>query len=324
MDRLQSRHANGWMHHLGYLALIAAFGLALSVLGGCAGKRSADVQHYSSDKLLSSAKHMVRMDNFREFDRAEFQFLALRVFKTEDVQLSGWLAQLYICWAEQLKSEVDFMRLKMAALRAADNEKELAALSNMVNYRLVQLDEVLESARRLSNTLRRYYPKEYITHRVLADYYRVMGDFEQATDQVMLVKALNPDSVGLRFLQGALKAQKDKDFIKAIEDYDQAIKLDPLFIKAIYFKALAYHEMGHKEKAKEAMLEVLKNSPEHPGARAFLAADDYLKTLTTEAMKNLKYARSERIQQPKEPHLIYWLARMGRIQPASALSPGRA
>ncbi len=261
----------------------------------------------NAEEIMQTAQRTLRLDDYREFEKAEFRFLALRFWKTEDVQLAGWLAQLYVAWAEQLKNEVDFMRIRIAAQHSASNDEQIAALLALIDYRLAMLNEVEESARMLCNSLRTYYPTEYISHRVMADYFRIMGDRENMENQLLVLKELNPDSVGLLFTQGAAKMEFEGDSIGAIRLFDKALGRDPLFVKALYFKGLAFDRMGSTVKAAELMKKVLELSPGHPGARAYLEADNYLKLLASEARDRLKFAMSEEVDDPEIPSLLYWV-----------------
>ena len=260
-----------------------------------------------SDQVLEEAKTMLRLDDYQAFEKAEFRFLALRFWRKEDVQIAGWLAQLYVAWAEQLKNEVDFLRLKSAASKAMERRTDWNALSTLVDYRLNKLAEVEEQARQTCNMLITYHGSDYISHRVMADYYRMMEDREPMNDQLMMLRKQNPDSVGLAFLEGAAVAQFDHDYMGALAHYDRALKMDPRFTKALYFKGLAQHYMGDATAAVATMKGVLELSPQHPGARAYLSAAAYLADLSDEARKRLSVAQAASVEPSGHPKLIYWV-----------------
>jgi tetratricopeptide (TPR) repeat protein len=267
------------------------------------------------EELLASAQHMLRMDDYRQFDKAEFRLIALRVWRTEDIVVAGWLAQLYVAWSEQLKNEISFLRLKGAAAKYMNNPSDQKAMEMLIDYRLAKLTEVDENARFLCNTLRTYYPTHYLSHRVMADYFRVMGDREKMEPHVAIVEQINPESTGLLFLKGAVLADFDKDYIQAVDYYDQALRKDPLFVKALYFKALAYHSMGRLEVAKELMEDVLTKSPSHPGAKAYLSADAYISALTKEARQEFTDVNKDLRIKTTAPQLIYWVAQWSNETP---------
>jgi|GEM_PF-5174832 len=302
-----------------FKVLVTTFTLALFLaIAGCgttdkgAGKK-ADVKgkktaRQSLETTLESAQNMLRMDDYRDFEKAEFQFIAVRIWKMEDVKVAGWLAQLYVAWTDQLKYEISFLRLKLEAGRSFKPKEDIQALETIIDYRIEKLTEVEENAQQLCNMLKTYYPDSYLSHRVMADYYRIMGDEEKFRNRLLIVKELNPDSNGLLFLEGAASDIYDNDHIAAIDYYEKALKNDPKFVKALYFKGLAYHKMGHERRAKETMNEVLAISKNHPGAKAFLSATEYINELTEEAKRALKGTKIKKILNKDKPQLIYWVA----------------
>lgn len=285
----------------------------IPLLSGCkTSPKAGDSDHSSKasvESTLDAAKRMLKLDDYHEFEKAEFRFIAVRIWRMADVEVAGWLAQLYVAWADQLKSEISFLRLQYKAACEYCKEDEQKSLKSLVDYRAAKLEEVEENARLLCNMLRAYYPNHYLTHRVMADYFRIMGDHEKAEDRLLIVEDLNPGSVGLIFLKGAMMADFDKSYISAVAFYDKALERDPDFIKALYFKAMAYVKMGNDKLAKESMKEVLAKSPNHPGAKAYLSAESYVEQLKdTELKSKLKNAQiEEEVITTSEPHLIYWV-----------------
>jgi tetratricopeptide (TPR) repeat protein len=234
-----------------------------------------------------AARHMLKLDDFRKFENAELHFLMLRVKDRENVELAGWFAQLYVAWAEQLQSELNLLRIKLAAAAAKGDENERLAVWRLIDFRGAQLAEIRDSARLLCNVLVTYYANDYISHRVMADYYRLMGDRSSMQAELEQVRRLNPDSVGLLFIEGAALAQFVKDYERAIAFYDQALKKDPEFVKALYFKGLAQYKLGCLDEARQTMSAVLAASPGHPGAKRFFSVDAYLSEVKAEAMTRL-------------------------------------
>lgn len=302
---------------LGLLFLVCA---ALWLCGGCASAPvptldREEVITSEHDELLIAAQRMVRSDDYREFERAEFRLVALRIWRSEDVTIATWLAQLYVAWAEQLKNEISFLRLKGAAARIQNSEEDSRAVETLVDYRLAKLAEVEEKARTLCNMLRTYYPSHYTSHRVMADYFRVLGDREKMDTHLVIVEQLNPESGGYLFLKGAVLAEYEADYIQAVEYYDRAIKKDPEFVKAHYFKALAFHEMGRMDEARALMEDVLVRSPGHPGAKAYLAAESYLAKLTQEVKQQIANVNKDLQTKTTEPHLVYWVTQWANDLP---------
>ena len=270
------------------------------------GAKSSD-EIFIAGGEMREAQNMLRLDDFRQFETAELHFLTLRFRDREDVFVAGWLAQLYIAWAEQLRSEINLLRWKLTASEIAEKPEDKSAVFALIDYRMVQLKEVEESAHSLGNVLVIYNPDTYIGHRVMADYYRVMGDREKMEEQLMKVRKLNPDSVGLLFIQGAAKAQFDQDYEGAIAFYDQALERDPMFVKSLVYKGYALHELGREDEAKLVMQQVLQKSPKHPGAQAFLSAEAYISSLSEEGRERLK-AIGPGYQWTPKPQIVTWAA----------------
>ncbi len=318
------------------LAIFAALLVSIGLLSACDTQQEArardilNTSEYGGN--LKTAERMLRLDDFREFEQAEVHFLMLRLKDRDDVHTAGWLAQLYVAWTEQLRSEIDLLRLKLIAAELADQQSERMNVLQLLDLRTNQLGEVTESARLLGGVIVRYNPDTYIGHRVMADYYRVMGDREAMQKEIEEVKKLNPDSVGLLFIQGAALAGFDHDYKGAIQLYNQALEKDPMFIKALYFKGLAQEQRGEKDAAALTMQQVLEKSPKHPGATAYVALNQYIDSLGEEA--RLEFAEMTKNQVDRTtltdvPRLVFWVGEWINGQPRlryrlSGLPYGRA
>ena len=239
----------------------------------------------TSIKLLEQARSMLRLDDYRKFEAGEVDFKALRFANPEDHELSGWLAQLYLAWAEQLSTEIDMLQKQLLASTSANLVDDMAGFVKLIEGKLAKLNECKTNAKTLAEQLVLAKPDHYIGYRVLADYYRLLGDKATMAEQLAEVRRLNPESVGLLFIEGAAKAGFDKDYKGAIALYDTALERDPNFVKALYFKALAYSAMPDDETAKSTMEAVLKASPEHPGARLYFSVKKYIADIAGEAKK---------------------------------------
>ncbi len=294
-----------------FILLATTATLLIVLFSGCESSRQAIIQTgkfplFEND--YKKAMEYLRRDSFQDFEKGELSFLTLRFWNRDNVKIAGQLAQLYVAWTEQLKNEVDFLRMRLVASEMAKREDDKKALYTLIDYRLAQLAEIEENARGLCNVLITYNASDYISHRVMADYYRIMGDRENMEQSLANVEAINPQSNGLIFIRGAAKMQFDRDYIGAIHLFDEAIKRDPKFIKALYFKGLSYSAMSSDKMAKAIMQEVMKMSPEHPGAKAFLSAEAYIDSLQELNRSLIKYTGSEKGGKPDEPQLVYWLA----------------
>ncbi len=48
----------------------------------------------AKEGTLEAAKRMLKLDDYHEFEKAEFRFIAVRIWRMADVEVAGWLAQL--------------------------------------------------------------------------------------------------------------------------------------------------------------------------------------------------------------------------------------
>jgi tetratricopeptide (TPR) repeat protein len=76
------------------------------------------------------------------------------------------------------------------------------------------------------------HPESYLGHRLLADYFRTVRDWENFDSAVSMVEETNPDSNGLLFLKAAAAFQRDRNLDLATELYDRALAKDPSFVRA--------------------------------------------------------------------------------------------
>lgn len=297
--------------------VVALLVLTLSACQTSAQERIAREQLdiYLGGGSFEKAKEALRLDDFRDFDNAEMHLLTLRLGQRENVEIGGWLAQLYVAWAEQLRSEIWMLQVKLAAARAGGEQKDRQAVFSLIDYRISQLEEVEEGAQGMCNLLVTYNPDNYIGHRVLADYYRLMGDEKMMRREMEEVRRLNPQSVGLKFLEGAAKAYFEHDYQGAILHYEQSLEKDEKFVKALYFKGLAEHFLGQSESARLTMERVLGESVGHPGARGYLSMEKYLSDLTEEARGNLIPTGSDPVYSEGGPRLILWAGETSGSRP---------
>jgi len=263
-------------------ALILAVFFTISCNSTKAQKNYLGTIAFENATQLQLAESMLRLDNFRDFDKAELEFLDLRLSNPDNPYIDGWLAQLYVAWAEQLRTEVHVLQWQLSAASTENSRRKLLSIKNLLEYRLVQLEKVKQNAGQLCNALISYNQDNYISHRVMADYYRLMGDYNMMQFEMLAVERLNPESVGLLFLKGIAMASFKQNYPAAIGFYNKALEKDPMFVKASYFKGLAYHAMKKHTRATNIMNAVLEKSPMHPGARLYLDANQYISSLREE------------------------------------------
>ena len=233
--------------------------------------------------LWEQAKIMLRLDNHRGFQKGEEDFNTLRAQNPDDPKITGWLAQLYVAWAEAVKNDIEMLKRKIEASKAAKEMKDERSFFALIDTRLAKLAYLKGRAKSLGEELLSKHPENYIGHRVMADYYRLMNERDLMNAELEKVKSLNPDSVGLIFIQGAVKAQFEKDYNGAIALYDQALQRDPQFIKALFFKGLALDALDKKAEAHEVMELIRKKAGNHPGVQAYYSMETYISNLSFEA-----------------------------------------
>lgn len=81
------------------------------------------------------------------------------------------------------------------------------------------------------------------------------------TDTVQTMSAAPEDYTEYDWFGQARIRETNDDLEGAVEAYDEAIKLNPKFAKAHYYKALAYYQLGEMDKAKEAAKRALDLKP---------------------------------------------------------------
>lgn len=297
---------------------IASFAILLSILlaslVSCATSPDKKAETEDQDQRsiftlgggVDQAKKMLYLDDFQQFQKSEMHFVALRLKHRDDTKIQGLLTQIYVAWSEQLKSEIEFLKWRLGSPESPGDEKFRKTIMVLIDYKQNLAAGVDERARKLGDELITMNPDTYVGHRAMADYYRIIGDRKKMTLELAEVRKLNPKSNGMIFIEGAAKAQFDKDYDGAIATFDRAITNDPKFVKAIFQKGLALHNSRRYDEAKTVMKEVLEKSPAHPGALALVATDKYVKSLTKVAEKGLA---STAIEQPTRlVRLTSWAA----------------
>ncbi len=259
---------------------------------------------------LEKAERLLRLDDYRQFQQAEINFITLRLKDRDNPILAGWLAQLYVAWTEQLRSEIHFLKRTLTAAEIGADVQKKAGVLALLDLRRKELADADEGARSLGNVLMTHNADTYIGHRAMADYYRIMGDHDKMEEELAKVRKLNPNSVGLRFVEGAGKARFEHDYPAAIRLFDQALAMDPMFLKALYFKGLAQDAMGERDAARATMLAVLAKSPNHPGAQTYLGLQEYLALLDQEARTQMEKSGGRYFDSDQSPRLVTWKARM--------------
>lgn len=132
-------------------------------------------------------------------------------------------------------------------------------------------------------TFRRILAPTYSFRAVLFEFYRKLGDEEQAMDMINQAIGLFPGESDLYLMRGNLNLQQRMSE-RALEDYKEVIRLEPTLIKGYYQIAMAYRQMDREEEALNTFLELHRKEPS-PVACYWLADSYYRLDRAEEALR---------------------------------------
>lgn len=110
-------------------------------------------------------------------------------------------------------------------------------------------------------------------------FYKKKGQLDKALEVYRDIIVRNPDYSNAYFDMGAVYLEKDS-VLKAYNNFDLAIKVDPLFVKAFYFRGYSSELLGNKEAAVEDYKNASKMAPD------FVEAKESWERLEKELGKN--------------------------------------
>lgn len=96
-----------------------------------------------------------------------------------------------------------------------------------------------------------------------AIYHKVQGNFEQAFAIYRDIVRRNPDYSNAYFDMGTIYLEQDS-LSKAYDHFNLAVKTDPLFVMAYYYRGLTSELMGNLEAARADYVQASKMSPNYP------------------------------------------------------------
>ncbi len=301
------------MNLRGQRFLTLLLGLILVVgLGACSSKPTLNE---ADQKIFDKACDMVRSDDKNQYPEAEKLFKDIITRNPDFKDAIFWHAQMLVAWGDalaqetkvlseqtkKLKAMVDEVQQKYRQTRRVRDKKKVKENMEKLTAAFKQVNKLynkwLEDTTAIKDRAFEMVAKNvagdpapsYMAHRVLADYYRVQAHKPKCLEFMDNVKQMNPDSVGLRFIQGALTMTLDEKPAEAIPLFDEALKKDPKFTKALYYKGLALDKMGKKAEAEAVMKDVIKQSANHLGAKTYLD----MTTVVLEAGKALEGFNAE-------------------------------
>ncbi|MBK9338911.1 MAG: tetratricopeptide repeat protein [Lewinellaceae bacterium] len=100
-------------------------------------------------------------------------------------------------------------------------------------------------------------------------YYKINGDFDKAFEVYRAIIAHNPDYSNAYFDMAAIYLEMDS-LQRAYDHFNFAIKTDPLFVMAYYYRGHTSELLGNLEAAKTDYRQASKMSPNYPEPKAAL------------------------------------------------------
>lgn len=100
-------------------------------------------------------------------------------------------------------------------------------------------------------------------------YYKKRGEFDKAFAVYRDIIAQNPDYSNAYFDMGAIYLEQDS-LARAYDNFDIALKTDPLFVKAYYYRGLCSEMQGNRDAALADYRQANKMSPDYAEPKAAL------------------------------------------------------
>lgn len=97
-------------------------------------------------------------------------------------------------------------------------------------------------------------------------FFKRRGEYAKAFSVYRDIVQRNPDYANAFFDMGIMYLDQDS-LSKAYDHFNMAIKTDPLFVKAYYYRGVASEEMGNREAALGDYRQANKMSPSYPEAK---------------------------------------------------------
>ncbi|MFO0676277.1 MAG: hypothetical protein U0169_07075 [Polyangiaceae bacterium] len=190
-------------------------------------------------------------------------------------------AQIELSWGEnlrllahaadevsaELREERRAMQQAVATGKgSADQKEQLAALDTFIRNEEGLLDAAsalapvhIQEGVRMAEVLVRKAPTDYEGYRVLADYYRMVGDWNAFDVAVKDVERLRPESVGLKFVKAVALAERDQDFDGANKLLAEALAKNPKFARAQVQVFVIASGLSKKREALQALKAINPN-----------------------------------------------------------------
>lgn len=243
----------------------------------------AKVYPKSAEDPLAAPKSTDDVLAILRSDRIDLFEAGAKKAKEEQTKKSKALAaQIEIAWAEDMRIVANVMDLLLPDLRAERRELEeqdaVGKLSAQDKKRLESLDAVVDHHQQIVEALSRIAPvhlskgaklaqqlvteapDDYEGYRVLADYYRIRGEWDRYDDMVKQVETRHPQSTGLMFLKGIALAEREGDTEGGSKLLEEVVKKEPQFTRAQ--AQLVFLAKGLTKK-REEYLKLKAQNPKH-------------------------------------------------------------
>lgn len=150
------------------------------------------------------------------------------------------VAQIVDMFASDLREERrELLEAEAAGKLTAEDKKRLDLLETLVRNSNPLIDALsrlspfhIGEGAKLAEKLVEGTPEGYEGYRILADYYRIRGDWTNFDAMVKEVETRHPKSTGLLFLKGIALAERNGDLEGGTKLLREAIKQDPMFTRA--------------------------------------------------------------------------------------------
>lgn len=124
-----------------------------------------------------------------------------------------------------IATDKEKLRLKQLKSTLGDTRDVARALNRLG-------DEHLQQGLALTKEVAGQAPDDYVSYRLLADYYRIQEDWPAFDKAVAKLQEKNPDSTGLMFARGLEAVHRENNWQKGAGFLRDALKKDPKFARA--------------------------------------------------------------------------------------------